>query len=162
MNSTALLIIDVQNGFINENTRHIPQLAEQKQMDYDFVWAAQLEYGQESPFITIRKLSGFNDTSNPTGLAFIPQPDVRTILKHGYSAATPKLLEELRNHHITQIDLMGIDTDQCVLATALALFDANITPRLLANCCASTGGSKMHEYGLAIMRRALGDHNVMA
>ena len=161
MNNIAILIIDVQHGFINEHTQDIPRLAEQKQVDYDFVWASRLEYSENSPFLIIRKRAGFIDTPNPTELAFTPQPGANILVKHGYSAATPELLDAFQKHNITQVDLMGVDTDQCVLATALALFDKGITPRILANCCASTAGPEMHKAGLAVMRRALGGHNIV-
>ncbi len=161
MNKTAILIIDVQNGFINEHTQNIPILAEQKQLDYDFVWVARLEYSKDSPFLTIRKRTGFSDVTDPTELAFTPIPSANIIIKNGYSAATPELLDEFERHSITQVDLMGVDTDQCVLATALALFDKGITAHILANCCASTAGPEMHNTGLAVMRRALGAHNIV-
>jgi nicotinamidase-related amidase len=162
MNRTAILIIDVQRGFINEYTQDIPRLAEQKQLDYDFIWVVRLEYSESSPFLTIRKRAGFVDTPNPTELAFTPRPGANILVKHGYSAVTPELLDEFKKHNITQIDLMGVDTDQCVLATALALFDKGITPRILASCCASTSGPEMHKAGLAVMRRALGRDNIVA
>jgi nicotinamidase-related amidase len=57
--------------------------------------------------------------------------------------------------------LCGFGTDQCVLATALMLWDAAIVPRVLAELCSSSGGPEMHEAGLAIARRAIGDRNVV-
>lgn len=158
---TALLIIDVQRGFINEYTKEIPSLIEQEQAKYDFVWAAKLEYVEDSPFIKIRKHSGFSRIENPEELAFTPHSNTKTIIKHGYSSATKELIDELVTNNIKQIDLMGVDTDQCVLATALALFDIGITPRVIIDRCASTGGPDAHDAGLAVMRRALGDHNII-
>jgi len=160
-NLSALLIIDVQRGFINKHTKNIPSLAESIQEKYKFVYVAQLEYEEHSPFLDIRKSSGFSDVDNPTELAFIPTSKSKIIKKHGYSAATPQLLFELEKNNIRQINLMGIDTDQCVLATALALFDQNITPRVLSGYCASTGGASMHKSAIKIMKRALGSHNVV-
>jgi len=161
MKSTALLIIDVQRGYINKYTEKIPKLAEQKQLEYDLVWIARLEYGKNSPLITIRSKNGMKDIKNPEDLAFTPIPGSNIIVKHGYSAATPELLNALQKHNITQIDLMGVDTDQCVLATSLALFDLEITPRVLADYCASTRGEQMHEAGLMVMRHALGKQNIV-
>lgn len=158
---TALLIIDVQRGFINEHTKEIPSLVEQEQANYDLVWAARLEYADDSPFISIRKQSGFTDTDNPEELAFTPSPNVKTIIKHGYSAVTGELIDDLRTNSITQLDLMGVDTDQCVLATALALFDMGVTPKIIVDRCASTGGLSAHDAGVIVMRRALGNQNMI-
>lgn len=159
---SALLIVDVQRGFVNEHTKAVPPLVEKEQFTYRLVWAAKLEYGDSSPFLRIRRHSGFGDVDNPAELAFALRPEARTIIKHGYSAVTEELLQELKEHDITTVDLMGVDTDQCVLATAFALFDAGITPRVVASHCASTGGPDMHEMGIHVMRRALGGQNVVA
>ena len=159
--NSALLIIDVQRGFINQHTRAIPALVEKEQENYDLVWATRLEYSAGSPFLTIRKLSGFGNVDKPTELAFNIRADAKTILKNGYSAVSKEFLEELNGQNVTMVDLVGVDTDQCVLATALALFDANVTPKIIVDRCASTGGTNAHKAGLAILRRALGAHNLI-
>ena len=158
---SALLIIDVQHGFINQHTSAIPALVEKEQVNYDLVWATRLEYTAESPLLTIRKLSGFDHVYKPTELAFNVRSDARIILKHGYSAVSKEFLEELHSHNVTMIELAGMDTDQCVLATALGLFDANITPKIIVDRCFSTGGPEAHEAGIAVLRRALGSHNLI-
>lgn len=158
---SALLVIDVQRGFINKYTKDIPSLIEQEQTRYDFVWSAQLEHKENSPFLKIRRYSGFSDIDSPEELAFNLRPDAKTIFKHGYSAVTNKLSDELKANNIIQIDLMGVDTDQCVLATALALFDLGITPRIVVDRCASTGGPEAHDAGVDVLRRALGDQNMI-
>jgi len=157
---SAFLIIDVQNGFINQHTKAIPRLVEKEQENYKLVWASRLEYSARSPFLTIRKLSGFNNVDKPTELAFSLKPGAKTFIKHGYSAASKEFLEELARHNVTTVYLAGVDTDQCVLATALALFDAGITPKIVVDRCASTGGIASHEAGIVVLRRALGDQNL--
>lgn len=161
MNSRALLIIDIQRGFLNRHTKKLPELAESLQNKYELIYVAKLEYGDRSPFLEIRKSTGFCDIDRPTDLAFQPVSTAKTIVKHGYSALNTELKTELERSDIKQIDLMGMDTDQCVLATALALFDMSITPRILSRYCASTGGASSHRAGIKILRRALGETNVL-
>ena len=43
----------------------------------------------------------------------------------------------------------------------MLLWDAGIAPRILADLCASSGGRGMHEAGLALARRSIGDRNVV-
>jgi nicotinamidase-related amidase len=81
--------------------------------------------------------------------------------KHGLAPRSEDLVAALRARNVQSVDLCGLDTDQCVLATALLLWDARITPRVLAELCSSSGGPDMHEAGLAIARRAIGDRNVI-
>lgn len=157
----TLLIIDVERGFINENTKHIPALVEQKQHEYDTVWAVRLVYGKDSPFLTIRQRSGIENIERPTELAFTPRDDARILEKYGYSAATPELIAALRQEGVTSVDIAGMDTDQCVLATAFGLFDAGMTPRILEHYCASTGGETMHQVAMQLLRRALGEQHIV-
>jgi hypothetical protein len=41
---------------------------------------------------------------------------------------------------VSQISVVGIDTDMCVLKTALDIFDLGIEPIILVDCCASRFG----------------------
>ena len=82
------------------------------------------------------------------------------VSKHGLAPDPEELVPALRDRDVQAADLCGFDTDQCVLATALLLWDAAIAPRVLAELCSSSGGPDMHEAGLAIARRAIGDRNV--
>lgn len=157
----ALLIIDIQRGYINKHTKKLPSLAESLQSKYELVYITRLEYAEHSPFLEIRKSSGFGDVERPTELAFQPATNAKIFLKHGYSALTDELRVELEQQGVQQIDLIGMDTDQCVLSTALGLFDAGITPRVLSGYCASTGGTGFHRAGIKILKRALGKHNVL-
>ena len=80
--------------------------------------------------------------------------------KHGLAPDPADLLPLLHRLRVRRVELCGFDTDQCVLATALLLWDAGIPPRVLADLCSSSGGPDMHQAGLAITRRSIGDRNV--
>lgn len=74
----------------------------------------------------------------------------------------PALQYADRTHGIGHVFVAGIDTDACVLATCLSLFDAGMQPVLLADLCYSSGGMMAHESGLLTLRRQIGDENVMS
>lgn len=77
--------------------------------------------------------------------------------KCAYSALTAELLQYLRSNEVDTVYLAGFDTDACVLATAFALFDNNIRPIIIQDCCASTAAKQtMHEEALDIIRRSFG------
>jgi nicotinamidase-related amidase len=81
--------------------------------------------------------------------------------KHGLAPDPDELLPILGRSGARRVELCGFDTDQCVLATALLLWDVGMAPRVLADLCSSSGGADMHEAGLAMTRRAIGDRNVV-
>ena len=51
------------------------------------------------------------------------------------------------------VDVIGFDTDACVLNECFDLFNKNIDFRILVNGCWSSGGKHMHKAGLLVMRR---------
>ena len=78
------------------------------------------------------------------------------VQKTTYSACTESVLKLLQNNNISEVYLAGIDTDCCVLATAIELFDCNIRPIVLAQYCASNGGKRSHNAALTVLERTIG------
>ncbi|WP_408634333.1 cysteine hydrolase family protein [Mycoplasmopsis fermentans] len=60
-----------------------------------------------------------------------------------------------------EIYICGIDTDCCVQATAVNLFEKRIRPIVLSNYCASNGGPESHEAALKTLSRAIGKENII-
>jgi nicotinamidase-related amidase len=50
----------------------------------------------------------------------------------------------------------GCDTDACVMAVAMDLWDAGIRPRVVAPACGSSAGAHAHAVALGMMRRQFG------
>ena len=55
----------------------------------------------------------------------IDTKDNRVLEKRTYTALTPELMTYLKENKIKDIYLCGIDTDACVLKTAIDLFENN-------------------------------------
>ena len=89
-------------------------------------------------------------------------PDVErtadiVLTKDTYSAANSKLFALLERCGIDKVDVCGFDTDACVLATVVGLFDAGYDVRVLGDACWSSSGNAAHRQGLDVMRRMLID-----
>ena len=156
----ALIVVDVQNGFINDYTRHIPDRV-----------ATLIERGDHDPVLFTRfinmpdgpypRLTGWDDCMAP------PETDLVEVVarhaapettfdKHGYAGMPDALERHLIEHGIERATLVGIDTDMCVLKVAMDAFDLNIEPTVLIDCCASTAGLQSHLAGLAVLARNIG------
>ena len=57
--------------------------------------------------------------------------------------------------------MVGVDTDACILTTALALFDFGVQPVIYRDLCASTGGAEMHSAAIDVLNRNIGESNVL-
>lgn len=67
------------------------------------------------------------------------------VVKQGYSAAPSLPVAELKA--LTEVRVVGADTDACVLATALGLFDLGVPVVVMADLTYSAGGASITSQG---------------
>jgi nicotinamidase-related amidase len=161
----ALVIVDVQRGFVVPHTAPtvpaIVRFIERQRDRYARVIATRFVNRPGSLYETERDWREMMPGSQAELLPEVARAADAVMPKHGLAPDREKLIATLRDGDVRTVDLCGFDTDQCVLATALLLWDASIVPRVLAELCSSSGGPDMHRAGLAITRRAIGDRNVV-
>ena len=158
--SQPLLIVDVQVGFINSFTHHIPQrivsLIERDR--YSPLLFTRFVNAPNGPYE--RFLDWHNCNSEPeTDVVPELQPLAQNefiFSKLGLCGMPDELTDYLRQQHIEQLSIVGIDTDMCVLKIAMDLFDMGIEPIVFTDCCASTAGLQAHLAGLAVLSRNIG------
>lgn len=159
---SVLLIIDVQKGFVREATAHIPAKVEALQAGYATVAATRFFNPPGSPY---RRLIGWDRMAPDDGgfpLAFALRAGAPVFDKPFYSAfSAPGFAAWLDGIGAAAIHLCGIATDNCVLKTAADLFEAGRRPVVLAESCASHGGAELHACALKILRRLLGENQVV-
>jgi nicotinamidase-related amidase len=161
MTASRLLIVDVQKGFINEWTTHVPARVEALQDSFDKVIISRFYNPQKSLF---RKLIGFQEFSlgSPqTGLAFTPKDSVTIIDTPTYSCVNTAFIDRLRRDGVTRVHLCGIATESGVLKCAVDLFEIGIEPVVLAHACGSHCGPDLHATGLRILRHLIGEKQVI-
>jgi len=158
--SNPLLVVDVQQGFINEFTHHIPQRVVRliEQGNYAPILFTRFVNQSEGPYC--RLLNWCNCDREPeTSLAPELEPYAQETCvypKLGLCGLPDELCQSLDQQQIERITVVGIDTDMCVLKIAMDLFDRNIEPIVLTDCCASTAGLQAHLAGLAVLSRNIG------
>lgn len=112
--------------------------------------------------------SSLHDMYPDIGLAGTPGaeliPDLRGVglqfvQKYQYScfAGGSNLEEYLLHKNITEVAIVGINTDYCVLATALDAFAARFRTYVVQDAVSSFHGRAGHEIGLKMIRQYLGD-----
>lgn len=157
-----LLLVDLQHGFMNDFTRHIPQrvarLIERDGARYDPIVVTRFINIEGGPF---RRFLDWHGSATPPETELVPEilPYVDEELvfsKPGSAGVSPELVSWLLDHDVERVTLVGIDTDMCVLKIALDIFDLGIEPIILVDCCASTAGLQSHLAGLAVLARNIG------
>lgn len=158
---SALLIVDVQVGFVNDATRHILPRVEALQKQYEQVYATRFINAEGSPYRRLLNWHRFYESSADVPLAFQPIDGVVVIDKQVYTCVTPAFLADLRGKGIEEVAICGIDTDACVATCAVDLFENGIRPILLSEACASHAGAEYHEAALRILTRLIGKDQIV-
>jgi nicotinamidase-related amidase len=155
-----LLVVDVQAGFINDFTHHIPQRIARliEQEIYSPVLFTRFINLPDGPYTRLLDWDGCHEapeTDLSADLAPYIKPEF-VFSKKGLCGLPSDLVEYLCGESIQQVAVVGIDTDMCVLKISMDLFDRGIEPIVLADCCASTAGLQAHLAGLAVLSRNIG------
>ena len=155
-----LVVVDVQVGFINNFTHHIPDRI-----------VRLVERGEHGPllftkFVNVpgspyRRFLAWDECSGPPETDLVPTIQTlankgRVFEKRGFTGLPQDLSDHLGELAPDEVAVVGIDTDMCVLKVALDIFDRGIKPVVLTDCCASTMGAPAHLAGLAILSRNVG------
>ena len=150
-----ILIVDVQRGFLNEFTHHVPQrlrrLLEQGAHDpVLFTRFVNVKGGPYPTFLGWEAMVTAPDTDLAPGLEPFAARG-RVFEKRGVCGLPQALDAYLKGERPKRVYVAGIDTDMCVLKIAMDLFDRSIEPVVLTDCCASTAGLQAHLAGLAVL-----------
>ena len=155
-----VLVVDVQRGFLNEFTHHVPQRLRRllERGDHDPVLFTRFVNAEGGPYATFLEWS---DMQAPPETDLAPELEPfagrgRVFDKRGLCGLPEELDDYLRAERIERVYVAGIDTDMCVLKIAMDLFDRSIEPVVLTDCCASTAGLQAHLAGLAVLSRNIG------
>lgn len=165
--SAVLYVIDVQNGFITPESEHVaPVIA--KIVDCWSAAGGAIAFSRYFNYTDseFERLSDFYGLYGPPETDLDPRistaaSDPLVIDKLTYSGLSPEFERVARRHRWTDVVLCGIDTELCVLATALEAFDRGFTPWIVADGCASTGGDAAHAAGMRVLTRGIGERQII-
>ena len=173
LDKAALLVVDAQNGFVNEHSQHvIPTI-----VDLTSKWAAtgrptvftrywNYEGSPYENLIGWRALYGPPDTDIVEELLpFTSQVGARLLDKTTYTALTDEGLALLTELDVTHLVICGIATDACVLKTALDAFEQGYVPWVVQDAVASNAtrhsAQEIHDSALLHISRLVGAGQVL-
>lgn len=156
----CLVIIDVQKGFLNNNTKDIPkkimELVNKKK--FDNIVATKFQNINGGPFVNLMKWNKMLDNKSQELDENIKKTVDKVFVKNVYSCFTTDFLSFIEKKKIDKLYFVGIDTEGCVLKSAIDCFERNIKLEVLINYCASTSGILFHNAGITVMEKTLGIH----
>ncbi len=155
----AIIVVDVQPAFLNERNAYIVKniLELLNSSRYDLyieatfhaekgsLWEIQQDWicpeGEKTKTVPelAEKLSKLNaiKVHKETKSAFKGNVNLSVVLKEA---------------GIREIHVVGVDTNDCVLATAYEAFDLGFITYVIEECCQSSSSEKLHEYAIELLR----------
>jgi nicotinamidase-related amidase len=166
-----LVVIDVQNGFVNAGSAHIvaavADLAAKWRAAGGALMFTRYRNYPGSPFERLIGWHGLHsdeDTALAPGVADLAA-GAPVVDKNTYSVLAGDPGSVIADGGFTDLFLCGIATDSCVLASAVAAFDAGLTPWVVADACASSATSappeECHRAALMLITRMIGGRQVI-
>lgn len=151
----CLFIIDMQVGFINENTVNLPaKIADfiENNPVFDSIIATRY---LNNPETACYKLGGWKECMTGTADAEI-SPILNKYIqkifdKKTYSGFTEELRRFIRKESFDKIYFCGVNTDCCVLATVFSCYDSVLDCAVIADLCGSTLGEKAHNNAIQLL-----------
>lgn len=159
-----ILLVDIQEGYMNEELRNLPKDIEKhvKNYDYDLVIATRFINKNDSLHqsdIHIKDMTVFSSKAKLVGP--IDQIADFVLMKSTYTSYTADVAKLLEKKDVKQVYIAGLNTETSILATALDLFDKGIKPVVLSHLCNTTNGKRINEAALEILRIAVGDECIL-
>jgi nicotinamidase-related amidase len=159
----AIVIVDVQNGFINPSTAHIPAKIKSllDAVVFEHRIFTQFFNPKGSPYESLLHWTRLRSDEEVAIVDKLQSYPTVVLRKPIYSCLNPEFFGYAAMHKIKEFYIAGIDTDSCVLKCAVDLFEAGFKPMVLADCCMSHGGISAHEAALLILPRFIGADQVI-
>ena len=156
-----LLVVDVQNDFINEHTKDtlikIKELVNSNK--YDLTAFTRFINNENS--IWYKKLNYKGCMTKDGQSIAIDIKDNNVFDKKIYTAVNDELKDYIRENDISQIYLCGFDTDGCIQKTAIDLFEQNYDVYVLKDYCMSHAGKEIHDLYIQNLSRLIGKNKII-
>jgi nicotinamidase-related amidase len=164
----VLVVVDVQNGFITEYSKPVVSVIVDlvrrwRAAQGDVVFTRYLNY-PGSPF---ERLIGWTEMTDGPATELVNEltpyvgPHTPVIDKNIYTLFTPEGAGLVEERGWTDLFVCGIDTEICVLKTAVDAFERGLTPWIIKDASASHSGPKAHDAGLFIAGRFIGTNQMI-
>ncbi|MBE6023582.1 MAG: cysteine hydrolase [Cellulosilyticum sp.] len=159
-----ILLVDIQEGYMNDGIRSLPKDIEKhvKNYDYDLVIATRFINKNDTLHkadIHIKDMTVFS--SKAKLVEPIEKISDIVLMKSTYTSLTEDVSKLLQKNKVKQVYIAGLNTETSILATAFDLFDKGIKPVVLSHLCNTVNGKEVNESALNILRIAVGDECIL-
>lgn len=166
--SPVLVVIDVQNGFLTEHSRPVVSVI------VDLVQRWQAGGGAtvftrylNFPGSQYERIMGWTKLQEPPSTDLVDElsPYRETVAavidKTVYTLFNEEGSALVKERGWTDLYICGIDTNSCVLKTAVDAFERDLTPWIIVDASASHSGPDVHDAGLLVAKKFIGESQLI-
>ena len=143
MSRTALIILDLQNCFITDKTKSLPQKIKKhiELQKYDFIIFSKFINSESSNFI--KKLNWDKCKTSPE-IDIVSEFSEIAVKNHIFEKNTYSIFKSkefvdfLSQNKISKLFFCGLDLDACILASAFEAFDLELDFEILYDLSSSS------------------------
>lgn len=155
-----LLVVDMQNGFINEKSRivipfvkKIIEIFQRKKKLIAFTRFINHPDSEYRRWINWGRLGVEPEINIIEEFKNLPE---NIFDKTHYTPFTNEFKAFLKENNIGRIFICGVATDSCVMKSAIDSFESGIQPIVVRDACYSHAGEEAHAAGLLVISRNIG------
>lgn len=162
----CLVIVDMQNGFINEHTEHLINIIEKFIKDKgteftDIVGTRYINHKNTACYI----FEGWKECMKGTEEADIVEqlkPYISRVFdKDKYSCWNKEFRDYVEINEFDKLYFIGVNTGCCVLHSILDAYNDLQDSCIISDLCGSTKGKESHENSLSILREIITEQRVI-
>jgi len=159
--SKLLLVIDVQNDFVNENTKEYVNKIQSLVNSNNYENVAFTKFINTEDSLWCKKLNYRGCMTKVGQDIVIDTKNYKVFEKIIYSALNEELKEYIVDKGIKEIYLCGFDTDACVQKTAIDLFESGYDVYVLKDYCMTHCGFEIHNMAIDNLKRLIGRSSIV-
>ena len=160
MSRTAFIILDLQNCFITDKTKSLPQKIKEhiKSQKYDFIIFSKFRNSESSNFI--KKLNWDKCKTSPE-IDIVSELSEIAVKNHIFEKSTYSIFKSeefvdfLSQNKISKLFFCGLDLDACILASAFEAFDLGFDFEILYDLSGSSAKIDIDNFAKQIIKRNL-------
>jgi nicotinamidase-related amidase len=156
----ALIMVDVQPGFLNERNKYIVENIKSliQNIPYEFfveaifhsekgsLWDQQTGWflPKDENFHTVKEITDVLENKDVLHV----EKETKSVFK-----GNQDVLVELKKRGIEEVHIVGLDVNDCVLATAYEAFDLGFYTYVIEECTEASESEKMRDVGFELLRQ---------
>jgi len=159
--SKLLLVIDVQNDFVNNNTKEYVDKIQSLINSNNYENIVFTKFINTEDSLWCKKLNYRGCMTKEGQDIVIDTKNYKVFEKTIYSALNEDLKGFIKDKGIKEIYLCGFDTEACVQKTAMDLFECGYDVYVLKDYCMTHCGIEIHDIAIDNLKRLIGGNSIV-